>query len=418
MIEGMKKIEGLKGMRDFYPDKMKLYRGMNNVIHRVMKSYGYLEYDAPILERMELYTAKTSEEIVKEQTYMFEDRGGREVVMRPEMTPSLARMVAVKQQELPPILRWYTVANCFRYERPQKGRLRSFFQFNLDVLGSSTPEAVAETIIVSLKVLEVLGADMERVKVKVADRGVWDRMFEEAGVSPSGRAEIIRLIDKKNKMEVSLFESKLEEICGDSEVVSKVMEVMEMNSIPSGDGYDFVREVVNIVSEAGYGDQIEFDPTIVRGFDYYTGVVYEIFESSGEYGRSIFGGGQYDNLVESYGGDDMPAVGCAASLVSIEEMFEVQGREILIEEDVSVMVIPYSQGEVSVASSVADSLRSGGVDVIFALPPYEVKKQLKLADRYGVDKVYLVTPEELRDGKVVVKDMKSGEQETVLIEEL
>ena len=305
-------IEPYKGVRDFYPEDQFVLRYLFEHMERVCELFGYEEYGASILEHAELYRAKTSDEIVNEQTYTFTDRGGREVTLRPEMTPSLARMIAAKQRDISFPARWYTIANVFRYERSQRGRLREHWQLNVDIVGVEGVEADAEIIAVAHGILRSLGADERNFEIRVSDRRILDSLYDELSIAEDKRAEITRLLDRRAKMEN--FTEKLGEVVGDK--ASMLLERLDNLTSTA-----YLEELRRQLEYMGIGNMV-VDTKITRGFDYYTGMVFEIFDTHEDNNRSLFGGGRYDGLLEQFGGEKIPAVGCAMGDVIARNFLE------------------------------------------------------------------------------------------------
>jgi histidyl-tRNA synthetase len=292
--------EPYKGVRDFYPEDMAIQNYIFDTWKRVSREFGYEEYNASPLEPAELYKSKTSEEIVNEQTFSFTDRGDREVVLRPEMTPTLARMVAAKRKSLKFPLRWFSIPNVFRYEKPQRGRKREHYQYNCDLMGIASVDAEVEMISIIDAIMKAFGAKSEDFQIKVNDRVLLNEKF--------GKPELIRLLDRKNKMSAEDFEKEWKEISGkefDSDIQPN----------------ENIQNLVQKLSEKGITNVV-FDPTITRGFDYYTGTVFEVFDNSPENNRSLFGGGRYDNLLELFGVEPVPTVGFAMGDITLRDFLE------------------------------------------------------------------------------------------------
>lgn len=294
--------EPYKGVRDFYPEDMAVQNYIFDTWKKVAKESGFVEYSASLLEPAELYKSKTSSEIVNEQTFSFTDRGDREVVLRPEMTPSLARMVAGRRRSLKFPLRWFSIPNVFRYEKPQRGRKREHWQLNCDIMGISNIEAEVEIISLAYKIMRAFGAKDEDFQICVNDRKLLNEKF--------GNEDLIKLLDRKNKMEESEFNEKWKEISGSN------YEDVKPN--------DFINELLKKLDEAGVKNAV-FTPTITRGFDYYTGMVFEVFDTSPENNRSLFGGGRYDNLLELFGVEPVPTVGFGMGDVTMRDFLETHG---------------------------------------------------------------------------------------------
>ena len=297
--------ESYKGVKDFYPEDMAIENYIFDVWKKTAESFGFKEYSASILEPAELYKSKTSEEIVNEQMFTFTDRGGREVALRPEMTPTLARMVAARRKSLKFPLRWYSIPNVFRYERPQRGRMREHWQLNCDLLGIAGVEAEVEIISLAYKIMKEFGAKDEDFVIKIGSRANLIGWLIEHNIPKEKHEEIIRLIDKKDKLSEEEYDTKRKKLGFD----------FKMTESP------VIKSLILRLNENGINN-IEFDPNIVRGFDYYTGMVFEVFDRHSDNRRSLFGGGRYDNLLEIFGVDPIPTVGFGMGDVTIRDFLE------------------------------------------------------------------------------------------------
>lgn len=292
--------EPYKGVRDFYPEDMAVQNYIFDVWKKTAKSFGYEEYTASLLEPAELYETKSSTEIVNEQMFTFTDRGDRKVALRPEMTPTLARMIAARRKSLKFPLRWFSIPNVFRYEKPQRGRKREHWQLNCDVMGIAGVEAEVEIISLAHSIMKAFGAKDEDFEIKINDRAILNEKF--------GNPELIRLLDRKDKMPSEEFEQKWLEIGG----------IEFDNDIKPN---ETISTILKNLDEKGIKNVV-FTPTITRGFDYYTGMVFEVFDTSPENNRSLFGGGRYDNLLEIFGVEPVPTIGFGMGDVTISDFLE------------------------------------------------------------------------------------------------
>ncbi len=297
-----------KGVRDFYPEDMRVQNYIFSVWRKVAEQFGYEEYSASLLEYSDLYKSKGSDEIVNEQTYSFTDRGGREVTLRPEMTPTLARMVAARRKSLKFPLRWYSIPNVFRYERPQRGRRREHWQFNVDIMGIAGLEGDVESISLAPAIMKAFGARDEDFVIKIGSRNALTGALIHRNVPIENHKLIARLIDRKGKMPEEERLAELKKLGGD-------FEIQESTD---------VAEIRKRLAEKGIKNT-EFDANIVRGFDYYTGMVFEVFDTAQENRRSLFGGGRYDNLLEIFGMESVPFVGFAMGDITIRDFLETHG---------------------------------------------------------------------------------------------
>ncbi len=412
-------ISALRGTRDFYPEDMRKRRSLLNSLRKTIELYGYDEYDAPLLESFDLYAAKSSPEIIERQSYVFEDRGGDRIVVRPEMTPSIARMIAAKQRELPSVLRWYSFPECWRYERPQKGRLRNFLQANVDLIGSDSIEADVEVIDLALSMIRDLGIDMSKIEVRINDRRLLEGWLADAGITQENQANTLSLLDEKGKLEPEVFRSRLVEL---SSIESADALIQKLNLLPEALRMDEeaarLCETQKQLAKLGWQDNVKVDASIIRGFVYYTGIVFEVYETSGEFRRAIFGGGRYDGLVEALGGSSVSAIGFGVSDVSLEELLLTQNKTLENTEDKAVILIPFSDVEAQEQSEIATLLRANGIITATSFPPYGFSPQLKLAQKKNIETVILLASEELNANNVIVRNLKTGSQEVIAIDNL
>ena len=304
-------MKSYKGVRDFYPEDMAIQNYIFSVWKKVAESFGYQEYGASILEPAELYKNKTSQEIVNEQMFTFIDRGGREVALRPEMTPTLARMVAARRKSLKFPLRWYSIPNVFRYERPQRGRKREHWQLNCDLMGLSGIEAEVEIISIAHAIMKAFGAKDEDFEIKVNDRKLLDDIFDKiGGTSNSARAEVVRLLDRREK--IDNFMDELIRHLG-KEKKEQFLELLEKT-----DSSEKLENLKNLLNSRDIHNVV-VETKLARGFDYYTGLIFEVFDTHKENLRSLFGGGRYDNLLEIFGADPVPAIGFGMGDITIRD---------------------------------------------------------------------------------------------------
>jgi histidyl-tRNA synthetase len=403
-------IPSVKGTRDFYPEQMAIRTWLYQTIREVAESFGYQEWEAPLLETLELYAAKSGEELVKEQSYVFKDRGGDEITLRPELTPSLARLIAQKQRELTFPLRWWSFGPFWRYERPQKGRTREFFQWNVDMLGPNTPEADAENVAVLATFFQHVGLTPKEVIILVNDRRLIDAQFDKFAVENDMRPAASSWIDRREKMSPADWKAYGREIgLSDSQVENlKAM-------LDDGELWKQSPQQVRFhkaIDALGLGHFVQFDPSIVRGLLYYTGTVFEAWEVGGEIRRSILGGGRYDNLLSDVGGDSLPAVGFAMGDVVITLLLEKYGL-LPTELEVNpapVLVTVFDEERQLASLRLATKLRAAGLKVVVYPEAAKLGKQFKYADRIGAKVTVVLGPDEAEKGQVTVKNLASGEQ--------
>lgn len=415
--------QSLPGFRDFYPDDTALRNHIMEVWRSVAARYGFEEYDGPPLEPLELYTKKSGDEIV-EQLYCFEDKGGREVTLRPEMTPTLARMVASRARALKKPIRWFSMPQLFRYERQQRGRLREHFQLNMDILGEPGPLADAELIAAAVDVLRMLGFAADTVRARVSDRRLAHALLEGQGLSQQQIALAYAHIDKvERESREELVESLAKAASLDSETAARVMDVGAIKSLDAAraaldaTGVDArvaegLTECVEALQAMGLGDYVDVDVSVVRGLAYYTGIVFELFDA-GRSLRAICGGGRYDGLLQALGGVDLPATGFGMGDVVLGELVKAHAEVAPQPPRLDAFLVAVTGEDVSHVLRLAHEVRDAGAGVEFALKLQSVAKQLKLAAARRARTAVLVGPDERASGRAVVRNLDTGEEQRV-----
>ena len=399
--------DSYKGVRDFYPGDQALLNYLTATMKRVAERFGYVEYGASILEPADLYKAKgaENEEIAKEQTYTFLDRGGREVTLRPEMTPTAARMVAKMRRELGLPLRWYSIPNLFRYERTQRGRLREHWQLNVDLFGSNSRAADAEIIMVAHALLKAFGATEDDFVIKLGSRSFLDRVVERFGLSADNAKKLRALLDRKAKVEHGEFERELTELGVELEILS-----------PENPPQD-VKEVLALLEELGVTNAV-FDPSIVRGFDYYTGVVFEVFDTHPDNNRALLGGGRYDNLLALFDDEKVPGVGFGMGDVTITDFLEVRHMLQEYAPPTKVYIAVAAAKLAPEAMKLAGELRAQGVNAATDFGDKKLSKQIEAADKHKIPYLLVVGEDEVASGNFKVKDLATGEEKKLSRAEL
>src|SRR5574341_336953 len=407
----MKKvIQSVKGTRDFYPEQMAIRVWLYNTMRAVSESFGYQEWEAPLIEPLELYAAKSGDELVREQSYVFKDRGGSEITLRPELTPSLVRMIARKQSELVFPVRWWSFGPFWRYERPQKGRTREFFQWNVDMLGVDSPEADAENVAVLATFFQRVGLSPEQVLILVNNRRLTDSRFDAFNIEKDIRPKVSNWIDRREKMSPDEWEAYGKEIGLSNKQLADLKSMLDDRDLWKQS--DELVRFFAVIDALGLSDYIKFDPSIMRGLLYYTGTVFEAWEVGGDIMRSILGGGRYDNLTRDVGGDPIPGVGFAMGDVVITLLLEKYG---LLPKEISVnpapvLVTVFDQERLLDSFRLASQLRRAGLNVVCYPEAVKLQKQFKYADRIGVKVTLVLGPDELEKGQVTVKNLVNGEQ--------
>ncbi len=423
----MKKLstDAYKGVRDFFPPDMAIEKKIFDIWRNTVEKYGYEEYGASVLEPAELYKAKSGEEIINEQTYTFTDRGDREVTLRPEMTPSLARMVAARKRELVYPLRWYSIPNLFRYEQPQRGRVREHWQLNVDIFGVESISAEIEAVNIAYDITRAYGLKDTDFEVRINNRKVMNYVTRDVfGLDDVAVQKISRLIDKKDKVKPEWFETAATEVLGDK--TQKFLTLLNsMNfeefttQLPQTKeehvGIKEIREVVAGLERLGITN-VRFDQTLMRGFDYYTGIVFEVYDLNPINRRSVFGGGRYDDLLALFGNEKVPAVGFGAGDVIARDLMETygtlpkQGEIGGIPTPADLMLCIVGEQNTPYALDLAQSLREKGTRVAVDLSNKKVGDQIKNADKRGIPRIICIGDEEVKNGKLKMKVLLSGEE--------
>jgi len=405
-------IRPVKGTRDFYPEQMAFRQWLYGKMKDVSQRFGYQEYEGPILETLDLYAAKSGEELVKEQSYVFADRGGDQITLRPELTPTLARMVAQKQRELIKPVRWWSFGPFWRYERPQKGRTREFFQWNIDLIGVDSATADAELVAVLAEFFRAVGLTPRQVGIKVNNRKLMEAQIQALGIARDKVEGVYRLIDKLDKLTPENWAAYARESIGLGDaLIERLRGVLGNREL-----WKQSRELTaffSSIGDLGVSDFVEFDPSIIRGLAYYTGVVFEAWDRVGEF-RAILGGGRYDNLLEAVGGQPLGAVGFAMGDVVIGLILEQFGlKPDLRPSPTRALVTVFSPDLLSASARVAAQLRAAGVNTELYPEAARLDRQLKYANAFAIPFVVIVGPDEAASGRATVKNLATGEQTTV-----
>jgi histidyl-tRNA synthetase len=408
----MKKIiQTVKGVREFYPEQYEIRNWLYSIIKEVSTSFGYQEYDGPFLEKIDLYAAKSGEELVKEQAFVFPDRSGELITLRPELTPSLARMVAQRQNELVFPLRWWSFGPFWRYERPQKGRTREFFQWNIDLIGANSPLADSELIVICAKFLQKIGIKPDQIKILVNHRILIETELQKLGILQEQKKVVFQLIDRIDKLPQDSWE-KLAIDKGVSEFQLQGIKTILDNKDLWKESLELTK-VFDMLDFMGVRDYVQFDPRIIRGLDYYTGIVFEAWDMGGE-GRAVLGGGHYDNLVGDIGGESLPGVGFAMGDVMINLMLEKYdcipkfngyGK--------MVLVTTFDDSCILTSIKFANLLRQNCINVVTYPEVSKLQKQLKFADRLGFRVVIVIGPDEVADNTITIKDLLNSTQVSI-----
>lgn len=414
-----------KGARDFYPEDKRLQNYIFGVWRTVCERYGYEEYTAPVLEPIELYTSKTSDEIVSEQTYNFVDRGNRSVVLRPEMTPSVSRMVAGRRQELAYPVRWYSIPDCWRYERPQRGRNRQFWQLNADIFGVTTVDADLEIISLTDAILREFGADESMYQIKINSRKLINLIMSQYLELDAAQAkQMVQLFDKKDKLEAADFVDQAKQIFSAQQQQAGLQKLQMLlqaktladlpESLTDSQAVTEIQVLFTLLAEHGV-KAATFDITLMRGFDYYTDIVYEVFDLAPENNRSMFGGGRYDGLVGAFGVEPVATVGFGMGDAPIENFLESHNLLPKFESTTQVYIVVI--GDVlKEAQAVARELRSKGVNTAVDLTERKPDKQIKAALKMAVPYLLFIGQDEVVNQKYILRKVENQQEDVVSLD--
>ena len=416
-----------KGTRDFYPDDMRLRNWFFGKIRAALELASYEEYNGPMLESLDMYIAKSGEEIATKQTYNFADRGGRTVAIRPEMTPSVARIVAAKLGELNYPLKWFSIPNMYRYERPQHGRLREFWQLNVDIFGCDTYEADLDVIESAISVMKAFGADETMFKVRINNRRFFNDVIAAiCDTDAEGAKKVSKVVDRKGKVERESYEKDMTELGLNAEQIAKIdalytMSVDEATALcPDSQGAQELSALFDMLAKTGLDKYCVFDFGIIRGLDYYTGTVFEVFDEAPENNRAMFGGGRYDNLVGMFAKNaKISGVGYGMGDVTLEDFLRTHGLiPDIYKSEVKVLVsrfddVPYEQ-----YLKIADSLRQNGITASVYVGTKKFGKQIDYAVKGHYSHVLIMGASEAESGCVKLKNLETREESVLSLDEL
>jgi histidyl-tRNA synthetase len=416
----------LPGFRDFYPEQLATRNYLMSVWRDVARRYGFVEYDGPPLEPLDLYTKKSGDEIVG-QLYTFTDKGDRAVALRPEMTPTLARMVAAKANAMRKPIRWFSVPQLFRYERQQKGRLREHFQLNVDIIGEASIAADAELLAVAIDVMRALGLKAKDVRARVSDRRLLTALLSHVGVKKTELAAVFAAIDKTGREPREATMEKVNNAVGSADARRGVERVLKNSRSLTALASEFpdspevareigsMREYLGFLDALGVGEWVDFDLSIVRGLAYYTGKVFELFDAEGEF-RAICGGGRYDDLLSTIGGVDLPALGFGMGDVVLTELLRARGLLPTTELATEYWVAAEDESLLPDVMTVAGRLRAKSRSVEYALKSQTLARQLKIASTAGVKNVVLLRRADYANGNVTLKTLADGSERSVALD--
>ncbi len=413
-----------KGVRDFYPEDMAIQNQIFGIWRSVCEKFGYQEYNASVLEPADLYRAKTGEEILERQSYLFTDRGDREVMLRPEMTPTVARMVAGRRQELAYPLRWFSMPNFFRYEQPQKGRLREFWQLNVDIFGVDSIQAEIECIAMAYEITKGYGLKDTDFEIRIGNRKLLKYITEDIfSLDAESSQKLLKLIDQKRKIPADVFLATAETILSDTPDGKKISQFMALMNSQNFEEFTThlrqtvgehiaiteIRNVLAGLEKLGITNAI-FDQTITRGMDYYTGIIFEVFDKNPSNKRSVFGGGRYDDLLSLFGDEKVSAFGFGAGDVVARDLMETYGS-IKKNEDVypaDIYICLMNREVADYGQEVAQMLREKGKKVSIDYSFRKIGDQIKNADKVHIPNVIVIGDDEVKTGKFKIKNLKTG----------
>ena len=411
--------DSYKGVRDFFPADMAIEKRTFDIWRKTVEKYGYEEYGASVLEPAELYQAKSGEEIVNQQTYTFQDRGERQVTLRPEMTPTLARMVAARRRELIYPLRWYSIPNLFRYEQPQRGRVREHWQLNVDIFGVDSIAAEIEIINISSDIMLTYGLKVTDFEIRINNRKLMNYVTRDVfGLNEIAAQKIAKLIDKKDKIKPEAFEMGAQELLADKTpsfltlLNSKNFEEFTTNLPQTKEehvGLKEIREVIAGLERLGITNA-RFDQTLMRGFDYYTGIIFEVYDMNPANRRSVFGGGRYDDLLSLFGNDKVSAVGFGAGDMIARDLMETYGTLPKNDSPAQVALIVVGDQNTPYALELAQTFRAKNIKVAVDLSNKKVGDQIKNADKRGIARIICIGDEEVKSGILKMKTLATGDE--------
>jgi len=407
-----------KGTRDFYPEDKRIQNYIFSIWQKVSQSYGYEEYGAPILEPLEIYAAKSGQELTNDQTYSFLDRGGRTVAIRPEMTPTISRMVAARRQELSYPARLYSIASFMRYERPQRGREREFWQLNIDIFGDDGVAAEAEIITVSDSIMKSFGAKTDDYVIKINNRKLINFMMAQyLGLDAVQAQFMVKLLDRKNKISQQDFIDQATEVFGDSaedglKKVDELLSATSMADLPAEiRDSSVVKEVQELFTllERSEVKSLVFDITLMRGLDYYTGMVFEVFDTNPENSRSLFGGGRYDGLVGLFGAESISAVGVALGGTTFLNFLESHNLVPAINSTTDIYIATLGD-TVKESTKLARDLREDDINVELDITGRKLDRQIKIANKKRIPYILFLGEDEVKSGIYTLKDIKKSQE--------
>ena len=416
-------LQPVKGTRDFFPEEMRLRNWLFEIWRRTSVQAGFEEYDTCVLEHEDLYIRKAGDEISK-QLFSFEDKSGRRLSLRPEMTPSLARLILQHNKSLSFPIKWFSMPQCFRYERMTKGRRREHFQWNADIIGQPHILAEAEILMLLISACESMGLTKKEFKVFINDRRILNAILTQINVPEDLHSTVMVILDKRDKISSEALVAMLEDTGMSAKQVGQLNEYLSNTDLKDLEenlsdttGIEQLHSLMDMMDTAGYSGYLKFDISIVRGLSYYTGAVFEVNSPEKKH-RAICGGGRYDSLLSAFGGETVPAVGFGFGDVVVLDVLKELGRLPELPRKVDYTIIPFASEQVGIALKIAAKLRMRGAVVDCNFSMKKMKKTMRQANESGAAKAILLFPEELAEDKVVIRDMILHEQKPVKIADL
>jgi len=410
----------LRGMRQLVPTEKRV---QDYIVRRLAETgavYGFEEYEAPVLEPLELFLAKSGSELAVEQSYNFTDKSGRELIMRPELTPSLARMIAASGELIYPV-RWMSFPVCYRYERPQRGRVREFMQYNLDILGVSGLEAELEVFLVLKRIMSGLNVSRDQFTIRYSSRRLAFEVLENMGLKEEEMSKAFAVIDKRDKMKPVTWEEWVRKEITDKSSADAVVSFALCDELDTpwlkkaageSSAYSEIVRFSGMLADAGVSEA-KFDASVMRGLDYYTGIVFEVMDTGGKNRRAICGGGRYDNLVGMFGTQKVSGVGFGLGLLTLQLFLETYGLipgNISEKHPADLFLAVFSEKERVFAVNLAEELRNEGIPVEIDITGRSLSKQFRTADRKSIRCIVVIGPEEVASGRITIRKLSSGSE--------
>lgn len=419
-----------KGCRDFFPKDMRFQNYISEIMKKTCELFAYEPYDGPLLEEVKLFLAKSGEELIGEQIYDFTDKGNRHVAIRPEMTPTVARMAAQVHRETPKPIRWYSVANFMRYEKPQRGRLREFKQLNVDIFGAPDDLATFEIVDLTCTLLKNFGADESMFGIQVNDRRVVDAVFKSLlKLEGEAAAKLYKVIDKSKKVTPEAVDKMTREVISDEQTITKFKAYLALDSFEAlitflnenkleESGKEFI-DFFEKIKNRDINKYVNYDPAIVRGLDYYTGIVFEIFDKHPDNNRAIAGGGAYANLLQIF--NEQPLAGIGFGFGDVPLFFFLESHNLLPDfkkADHDLMIAYFDEESETTAMDLASALRSESTKVDLHLGVMKFKKVFKTAESRAHKFLALIGENERNDGVVQLKNLTNKEQKNIKLTDI